>query len=212
VKRGAAERSEGVKLGRADNMTISWTDVVRVAGPGLFGAAAGALYGWATMMMEQPLRHGTTGWTDSGRKIALPERVAAQGALGAALLNMADEDAVDTARLRSVIAMLEQLLILQSRVDARADLVEAYGDEGAAQRGMALVGGVDEADVVTAARRARDLIMDRLTTGMTEKGVPLSAEGVPLAPMLRYSFHVISEQIHDVVFNISVAARKWRGM
>jgi hypothetical protein len=193
-------------------MTFSWSDAVRVAGPGLFGAAAGALYGWATLMMERPLRHGTTGWTDAGSKVALPERVASQGALGAALLNMADEDAVDTARLRSVIAMLEQLLILQARVEARAAMVDAYGDEGAAQLGRSLVGGVDEADVVTAARRARDLIMDRLTAGMTEKNVPLSAEGVPLAPMLRYSFHVISEHIHDVVFNVSVAARKWRGM
>jgi hypothetical protein len=189
---------------------MTWADVVRVAGPGLFGAAAGALYGWATLMMERPMRSGTTGWTDSGKKVALPERVASQGALGAALLNLADEDAVDTSRLRSVIAMLEQMLILQARVEARAAMVDEYGDEGAAELGRELVGGVDEADVVTAARRARDLILDRLTAGMTEKNIPLSPEGIPHPPMLRHSFHVISEHIHDIVFNVSVAVRKWR--
>lgn len=186
-------------------------DWSRVIGPALFGAVAGGLYGYVTVAMEKPLSAGTTGWTDSGRKLVLTAQVAAYGSLGPALLTLADHNAVSAPRLRRLMLAMEQLIGLQRRADHAAALVEQMGDEGArdAQRQVTL--GMDEADMNAAAQRYRDVALSLMTDGFAERDVPTSAEGMPLDPALRYAVMVVLRAAEDLIFNIEIATRKWRG-
>ena len=184
-------------------------DAARVAGPALFGAVAGALYGYVSVLMEKPMQEGTTGWTDSGRKLVLTRRVAGHGSLGAALLNLADENAAPTEHLRRAMVALEQLIALQRTADRGAALVEAYGDQRAAEM-RAAEGMGTEADVAATANRYRDVTLAILTEGMAKKGIPLSEDGLPLDDNLKYSLMTILRSISDAIFNIHVALRGWR--
>lgn len=194
---------------RCANMDSSdWT---RVVGPALFGAVAGALYGYVTSAMEKPLSAGTTGWTDSGRKVALTGRVAAYGALGPALLTIADQNAVSTARLRRIMLALENLLALQSRADHAAALVEQMGDEAARPMQLRVTEGMDEAEMSSTAQRYRDVALALLSEGFAERNVPTTLEGTPHDPQLRYAVGVILAALEDITFNVDIAVRKWRG-
>jgi hypothetical protein len=185
-------------------------DVARVAGPALFGAIAGALYGYVSVQMEKPMQAGTTGWTDSGRKLVLTQRVAANGALGAALLTMADENAAPTEYLRRVMVAMEQLMALQRTADRGAALVESYGGERAREIREAEGMGT-EADVAASAHRYRDVAIAIITEGMARRKIEMSEDGMPLDPTLKYAMAVILRGIHDAIFNIHVALRGWRG-
>jgi hypothetical protein len=190
-------------------MNISdWT---RVIGPALFGAVAGGLYGYVNVAMEKPLAAGTTGWTDSGKKIALTQRVAAYGSLGPALLTIADHNAVATERLRKVMLAIEQLIVLQGQADYAAALVEEVGDEPARGLQMAITGEMDEAELVQRANKYRDVAIALLSDGFAERNVATSQDGLPLDPQLRYAMAVTLSAVDDIMFNISIAVRKWRG-
>lgn len=190
---------------------MTWEDVGRVLGPAVFGLVAGGLYGFATVMMEKPMQEGTSGWTESGKRLVLTQRVASHGSMGAALLTIADENAVPTAMLRKVLTACEQLLAMQSQADHVAYVVETMGDEGAAEIKERMTQGMDEADFVTRAARYRDIALSLLTNGMAEQNIPMSLEGVPHSPSLRHSTSVIVHSLHDILLNISIAVRKWRG-
>jgi hypothetical protein len=187
------------------------SDWTRVIGPALFGAVAGALYGYVTSAMEKPLSAGTTGWTDSGRKLVLTGRVAAYGSLGPALLTIADRNAVSTERLRRIMMAVEQLILLQQRADAAAAVVEEMGDEAARPVQRSITQGMDEADLIASAHRYRDAALALLSEGFAERNVPMSAEGTPHEPQLAYAVDVILSALEGITFNIGIAVRKWRG-
>jgi len=187
------------------------SDWTRIIGPALFGAVAGGLYGYATAAMEKPLSAGTTGWTDSGRKLVLTGRVAAYGSLGPALLTLADHNAVSTERLRRMMMALEHLILMQHRADAAAAVVEEMGDEAARPVQRAITHGMDEADMIASSHRYRDATLALLSEGLAERGIPMSAEGNPYDQQLAYAVNVILAAAESIIFNIGIAVRKWRG-
>jgi hypothetical protein len=190
---------------------MNFGDWTRVIGPALFGAVAGGLYGYVTVAMEKPLSAGTTGWTDSGKKLTLTGQVAAYGSLGPALLTLADHNAVSTERLRRVMLALEQLIGLQRRADQAASLVELMGDEAARDAQRQVTMGMDEADMNATAQRLRNVAIALLTDGFAEKDIPATAEGLPLDPTLGYAVMVVLRALEDLLFNINISTRKWRG-
>jgi hypothetical protein len=189
-------------------MASEW---VRIAGPALFGLFAGGLYGYATVMMDKPMAEGTTGWTESGKKLVLTRRVAAHGSLGAALLTIADENAVETTKLRKAMLACEQLLDMQQKADTVAAIAEAQGDEIARERRDEFTDGRDEAEFVAVASKYRDVCIALLTNGMADNNIPMSLDGIPHSHSLRYAMSSIIQSISDVVLNIGIAVRKWRG-
>jgi hypothetical protein len=189
-------------------MSSEW---VRIAGPALFGLVAGGLYGFATVMMDKPMAEGTTGWTETGKQLILTKRVAAHGNLGAALLTIADENAVDTNRLRKAMLACEQLLDMQSKADCVAMIAETQGDEIAAERRDEFTSGRDEAEFVAVASKYRDVCIALLTNGMSDKEIPMSPDGIPHSPSLRYAMTSVIQAVHDILLNIGISVRKWRG-
>jgi hypothetical protein len=188
------------------------SDFGRIAGPAFFGLVAGGLYGLATVMMDKPMKEGTTGWTVSGKRLSLTRRVALHGSLGTALLTIADENAVPTEMLRKVMLACEQMLEMQSRADQVAAAVEELGDEGAKDVKASILGSMDEADYMTRISRYRDLAISLLTNGMGEAEVPLSRDtGLPHSPSLYHATTTVIASLHDVIMNVSIAVRKWRG-
>jgi hypothetical protein len=198
------------------NANLEWiramSDFGRVAGPALFGLVAGGLYGFATVMMDKPMKEGTTGWTQSGKRLSLTRRVALHGSLGTALLTIADENAVPTDMLRKVMLACEQMLEMQAKADHIAQLVEDHGDEGSRDVKDRMLSGMDEADYMTHISRLRDLAISFLTNGMGESNVPLSMEtGLPHSPSLYHATTTIITSLHDIILNVNIAVRKWRG-
>jgi len=186
-------------------------DWTRVLGPALFGAVAGGLYGYVTCAMEKPLSAGTTGWTDSGKKLVLTGRVAAYGSLGPALLTIADHNAVSTERLRRIMMAVEHLILLQQRADAAAAVVEEMGDEAARPVQRSITQGMDEAEFSASAQRYYNAALALLSEGFAEKNIPASAEGMPHDPQLAYAVNVILDAMEGIVFNIGISVKNWRG-
>lgn len=184
---------------------------MRIAGPALFGLVAGGLYGFATVMMDKPMAEGTSGWTESGKRLVLTKRVAAHGSLGAALLTIADENAVETAKLRKAMLACEQLLDMQHKADVVAAIAENQGDEVARERRDEITNGRDEADFVALASKYRDVCIALLTNGMADSNVPMSLDGIPHSHSLRYAMSSIIQSVHDIIINIGISVRKWRG-
>lgn len=196
----------------AVRIRLKMSDFGRIAGPAFFGLVAGGLYGLATVMMDKPMKEGTTGWTVSGKRLSLTRRVAFHGTLGTALLTIADENAVPIEILRKVMVACEQMLEMQSKADQVAASVEELGDEGAQEFKVSVLGGMDEADYMTRISRFRDLAISLLTNGMGENNVPLSKDtGLPHSSSLYHATTTIIGSLHDIILNVSIAVRKWRG-
>jgi hypothetical protein len=188
------------------------SDFGRIAGPAFFGLIAGGLYGFATVMMDKPMKEGTTGWTESGKRLSLTRRVALHGSLGTALLTIADENAVPTDMLRKVMLACEHMLEMQSKADHVGAMVEELGDEGSKEVKDSILGGEDEADFMTRISRFRDLAISLLTNGMGQNEIPLAKDtGLPHSPSLYHATTVIIGSLHDIILNVSIAVRKWRG-
>lgn len=184
-------------------------DWSRILGPALFGAVAGGLYGYVSVVMEKPLAVGTTGWTDSGRRLALTARVANYGPLGTSLLTLADRNAVPTERLRRVMVALEELLGMQSRADRYAQMVEDMGDDVAREQAGAELRS--EADFVARAQRYRSIALAMIAEGLSERDVGCGPDGTPHDEELRYAVSTVVQSLADIMFNITIATRKWRG-
>jgi hypothetical protein len=187
-------------------MISGLADWSRILGPALFGAVAGGLYGYVSVVTEKPLAEGTTGWTSSGKRLALTARIAGYGPLGTSLLTLADRDAVPTERLRRVMVALDELIAMQGRADAYAQHVEDVGEELA--RGAK---PQQDADFVTTAQRYRSIAVAMVAEGLAERGVPCGPDGIPHDDELRYAVATLVQCADDIIFNIMIAVGKWRG-
>lgn len=189
-------------------MISGLADWSRILGPALFGAVAGGMYGYVTVVMEKPLAAGTTGWTDSGKRLALTSRIANYGSMGTALLTLADRDAVPIQRLRRIMVAVEQLLSMQSRADQYAQRVEDVGDEVARAEIAELR---QDAEFMAESGKYRSVALAMLAEGLSERDISCGADGTPYEEELRYAVVAIVQGIDDIMFNINIAVRKWRG-
>jgi hypothetical protein len=203
-------------------MISGLADWSRILGPALFGAVAGGMYGYVSVVTEKPLAEGTTGWTSTGKRLALTARIASYGPLGTSLLTLADRDAVPTERLRRAMVALDELIAMQGRAEAYAQQVEDMGEEVAReqqgewrgeqqQQQVAGGGRVRDAEFVTTAQRYRSIALAMVAEGLADKDVGCGPDGIPYDDELRYAVATVVQCADDLVFNIVIAAGKWRG-
>jgi hypothetical protein len=193
-------------------MISGLADWSRILGPAIFGAVAGGMYGYVSVVTEKPLAEGTTGWTSAGKRLALTARIASYGPLGTSLLTLADRDAVPTERLRRAMVALDELIAMQARADAYAQQVEIMGEEVARELSSdRSTAGLRDAEFVTTAQRYRSIAIAMITEGLADQDVSCGQDGIPYDDELRYAVATIVQCADDLIFNIVIATGKWRG-